>query len=72
MADPVVVESWHLPRALSDEALRLLTSLPMDEIERRLRMDGPAVPEGREPAAVEGHPSDSWLPAHSLPLPEVE
>ena len=42
MADPVVVESWHLPRALSDEALRLLTTLPMDEIERRLRMDGPA------------------------------
>ena len=42
MGDPVVVESWHLPRALSDEALRLLTSLPMEEIELRLRMDGPA------------------------------
>lgn len=38
MGDPVVVESWYLPRALSDEALRLLTSLPMDEIERRLRV----------------------------------
>lgn len=38
MGDPVVVESWHLPRALSDEALRLLTALPMDEIERRLRV----------------------------------
>lgn len=38
MGDPVVVESWHLPRALSDEALRLLTSLPMEEIERRLRV----------------------------------
>jgi len=44
-----VPESWHIPRALSDEALRLLSSLPMDEIERRLRM---------EPAAVEGQPSD--------------
>jgi len=33
-----VVESFHIPRALSDEALRLLTSLPMDEIERRLRV----------------------------------
>lgn len=58
MGDSVAVESWHLPRALSNEALRLLSSLPMDEIERRLRMDGPAVPEGREPAAVEGQPSD--------------
>lgn len=45
MGDPVVVESWYLPRALSDEALRLLTSLPMEEIERRLRMNEPA---GRE------------------------
>lgn len=36
MGDPVA-ESWHIPRALSDEALRLLTSLPMEEIERRLR-----------------------------------
>ena len=31
-------ESFHIPRALSDEALRLLTSLPMEEIERRLRV----------------------------------
>ncbi|MBU6280351.1 MAG: hypothetical protein KGN78_14015 [Actinomycetales bacterium] len=45
-----MTESWHIPRALSDEALRLLTSLPMEEIERRLRMDGPAGHEGREPA----------------------
>ena len=58
MTDQVVPEPWHIPRALSNEALRLLTSLPMDEIERRLRMDGPAVPEGRELAAVEGQPSD--------------
>lgn len=32
----VVSESWHIPRALSDEALRLITTLPMEEIERRL------------------------------------
>jgi len=37
-----MTESWYIPRALSDEALRLLTALPMEEIERRLRMDGPA------------------------------
>ena len=53
MGEQVVPESWLIPRALSDETLRLLTSLPEDEIQRRLRMDGPAVPEGREPAAVE-------------------
>jgi len=58
VGDQVVPESWYIPRALSNEALRLLTSLPMEEIERRLRMDGPAVPEGRELAAVEGQPSD--------------
>ena len=58
MGDSVAVESWHLPRALPNEALRLLSSLPIEEIERRLRMDGPAVPEGREPSAVEGQPSD--------------
>ena len=58
MTDQVVPEPWHIPRALSNEALRLLTSLPLDEIERRLRMDGPTVPEGREPAAVDGQPSD--------------
>jgi len=38
VGEPVVVESWHVPRALSDKALRLLTSLPMEEIERRLRV----------------------------------
>lgn len=37
-----MTESWHIPRALSDKALRLLTRLSMEEIERRLRMDGPA------------------------------
>lgn len=54
-------ESWHISRALSDEALRLLTELPMEEIERRLRMDGPAVPKGRELAAVVAEPSDEEL-----------
>ena len=42
-------KSWHIPRTLSYEALRLLTELPMEEIERRLRL---------EPAAVEEQPSD--------------
>ena len=42
MTDQVVPEPWHIPRALSNEALRLLTSLPMDEIERRLRGPAPA------------------------------
>lgn len=56
MVDPVVIHSWHLPRALSDEALRLLTSLPMDEIERRLLAPIPA------PIPV----------SERLPLPEVE
>ena len=72
MTDQVVPESWYIPRALSNEALRLLTSLPMDEIERRLRMDGPAVPEGREPAAVEGQPSDGWLPIDTAPREGTE
>lgn len=47
-----VHRSWRIPRALSSEVLRLLTSLPMDEIERRLSM---------EPAAIEGQPSDEKL-----------
>jgi len=37
-----VVESFHIPRALSDEALRLLTTLLMEEIERRLRVPAPS------------------------------
>lgn len=53
MGDSAVVESWHLPRALSDEALRLLTSLPLGEIERRLRV--PMAADG-EAAIAAGQP----------------
>lgn len=101
MGDPVVVESWHVPRALSDKALRLITSLPMDEIERRLLVPvlrpipvSERLPEPKD-CDAEGRcwwgdagddqfvpswrlceqPDDThfthWLPAHALPLPEV-
>ena len=49
-----MVESFHIPRALSDEALRLLTTLPMDEIERRLRVPvADSVPVARLPENVQ-------------------
>ncbi len=35
-------------------------------------LDGPAVPEGREPAAVEGQLSDSWLPIDTAPRDGTE
>jgi hypothetical protein len=35
-------------------------------------LDGPAVPEGREPAAVEGQLSDSWLPIDTAPQDGTE
>ena len=69
-------ESWHISRALSDEALRLLTELPMEEIERRLRMDGPAVPKGGELAAIEGQLIgqliSGWLPIDTAPRDGTE
>ena len=37
-----MTKPWHIPRALSNEALRLLTTLPMEEVERRLREPAPA------------------------------
>ena len=48
-----MVDSFHIPRALSDEALRLLTTLPMEEIERRLRV----------PMAADGEVTEltAWL-----------
>lgn len=95
-----MVESFHIPRPLSDEALRLLTSLPMKEIERRLlapipapipvseRLPGPKDCDAesccwrwntigrlwtRQQYARKWYEFHShWLPAHALPLPEVE